>query len=193
MAFTYVNRKGKTYYIHEGKTRTGKPRYTVSLRSEGNILDSIPEGFEFYENPTNAQVLLRKIQPKIISDFEIKIVQKAVKELTDVKYYIVDCKKNVISIYLTDQDVDEIKKSLEMFPSPHSGVSIEDILKEAITYSERMQFVLKDEEKRIFIARRYCYLGRIDDWINIGEPDSLGNLVKKYIKHLGEDSYYELF
>ena len=35
MAITYTNRKGKTYYLHEGVTKKGKPRYYFSLKDEG--------------------------------------------------------------------------------------------------------------------------------------------------------------
>jgi hypothetical protein len=49
------NAKGKTYYLYQGTTKTGKPRYYFSMESNGALAESIPEGFEIYENP-NAQV-----------------------------------------------------------------------------------------------------------------------------------------
>jgi hypothetical protein len=33
----------------------------------------------------------------------------------------------------------------------------------------------------------------VDDWIAIGKPGKLPALVKKYVKHLGQDSYVELW
>jgi hypothetical protein len=56
-----------------------------------------------------------------------------------------------------------------------------------------LRFVLIDNAKRKFIAERYCFLGSIDDWINIGGPDRLENLTKKFLKHLGKESFFELF
>ena len=44
-----------------------------------------------------------------------------------------------------------------------------------------------------FQARRYCYRVRIDDWIDIGERDSITVLAKRYILHLDQESYFELF
>ena len=41
-----------------------------------------------------------------------------------------------------------------------------------------MRFVLEDKKQRIFIAERFCFKGSIDDWIDIGGPDSLENLLK---------------
>ena len=31
-----------------------------------------------------------------------------------------------------------------------------------------------------------------DDWIDIGTPGKLATLVKKYVKHLGKELYFEL-
>ena len=55
MPVKHVNRKRQTYFLHEGKTKTGKPKYFFSKDSEGNLLDAVPDGYEIYENP-NAQV-----------------------------------------------------------------------------------------------------------------------------------------
>jgi hypothetical protein len=48
---THTNAKGKTYYLHQGTTKTGKPKYHFSMQSEGTLAESIPAGFEIYENP----------------------------------------------------------------------------------------------------------------------------------------------
>ena len=75
MPVEYINRKGQIYYLHQGTTKTGKPKYFFSMKQAAQQVDTIPEGFEIYENP-NAQVFLRKIQPKLISDEEIAIVKR---------------------------------------------------------------------------------------------------------------------
>jgi hypothetical protein len=62
MSIQYINRKEQIYYLHQGITKTGKPKYFFSMKAEGNVLEAIPDGYEIYENP-NAQVFLRKIQP----------------------------------------------------------------------------------------------------------------------------------
>lgn len=55
-----------------------------------------------------------------------------------------------------------------------------------------MQFELIDEEKRTFATQRYCYIGSIDDWIYIGRSGKLPRLVKRYVKHLAKESFFEL-
>ena len=59
MPVKHVNRKRHTYFLHEGKTKTGKPKYFFSKDSEGTLLDAVPDGYEIYKHP-NAQVFLRK-------------------------------------------------------------------------------------------------------------------------------------
>jgi hypothetical protein len=54
-------------------------------------------------------------------------------------------------------------------------------------------FQLVDGTRRTFQTLRYCFLGSVDDWIEIGKPGKLATLVKRYVKHLGQDSYVELW
>ena len=62
MPVTHTNRKAKTYYLHQGTTKTGNPKYFFALRDEGELVETIPPGYEIYENP-NAQVFLRRKWP----------------------------------------------------------------------------------------------------------------------------------
>ncbi len=191
MPIEYINRKSQTFYLHRSNTKTGEPKYFFSLKSDGILADTIPDGYEIYENP-NGQVFLRKAQPKIITDLEIAVVKKGVRQYSDMKYYIIDTKKNAIIVYLADQDIDAIK---EILPAPFISKfeSWEKALNNILSYSPMLRFVLIDKAKRKFIAERYCFLGSMDDWINIGGPDRLENLTKRFLKHLGEESFFELF
>ena len=56
MGIEYTNRKGKKYYLNVGKTKTGKPRHYFSMKIRDQLAEEIPEGFEIYEHPANAQV-----------------------------------------------------------------------------------------------------------------------------------------
>ena len=75
MPVTYVNRYRDTYYLHAGKTKTGKPRYWFSTKAEGDLVDAIPEGYEVYEN-RDAQVYFRKIVPQLVTPAEIAVVKQ---------------------------------------------------------------------------------------------------------------------
>ncbi|MEO1347974.1 MAG: hypothetical protein AAFW84_04125 [Cyanobacteria bacterium J06635_15] len=193
MVITHVNRRQQVYYLHQGKTKTGKPKYFFSMNTEGELVEAVPDGYEIYENP-NAQVFLRKIQPKIITDEEIAVVEKGLKQFSKVERFLIDVKKEIISIYTPNQDPSELSEILtstaSLFGRGEKGV--QQVLERSLTYASDLRFILVDRQKRIFQTQRYCYLGRIDDWIEIGQVDQLAPLVKTYVKHLGQESLFDL-
>ena len=192
MSITYTNAKGQTYFLHQGRTKTGKPTYYFSLKREGQLAESIPDGFEIYENP-NTQVFLRRIPPQLITDEERQIVADGMRRYASVEAYRIDVKGKTIVIYLADQDSDALGRIVQ----EHASSLVEKerimtVLRQQSHYSPMMQFILADEKRRRFWPQRYCFRGSIDDWIGIGLPDTLSNVVKTYVKHLGKESYFEL-
>ena len=91
-------------------------KHFFSKKSEGNLADKVPDGFEVYENPSS-QVFLRKIQPKLITDEEVALVEQGMKQFSEVKYYLIDVKKDTIIIYEAAQDVDALAERFAFFPS----------------------------------------------------------------------------
>ena len=192
MPITYTNAKEKTYYLHQGTTKTRKPKYYFSTQPEGTLAEAMPEGFELYENP-NAQVFLRRIPPKLITEEERQVVEAGMRTYADVKDDKIDVKGKAIVIYTADQDVETLAELFkDLSPTPSANRQLMSLLRKEIQYSPMLQFLLEDEQRRLFTAQRYCFRGSIDDWIDIGYG-SLTTLVKQYVKHLGKESYFELF
>jgi len=189
----YTNREGKTSYLHVGKTKTGKPRYHFSMKRDGKLVDEIPEGYEIYEHPANGRVFLRKELPQLITDIEKHIVEKELKNADTSRRYLVDIKEKVMTIFESNQNIDRLKEIFGSKAPLNDPSNIDDLLNIAVDYSPIMRFVLEDEKNRAFIAERYCFLGSIDDWIYIGGPDPLKKIAKEYVKHLGQDSLFELY
>jgi len=92
MAVTWKNRREDVYYLHEGRTKTGKPKYYFSRSDKGMIVDNIPDEYEIYENP-NAQVFLRRKLVSLIKDEELDLLERGVRQYADLKNFIVDRKK----------------------------------------------------------------------------------------------------
>ena len=182
MPITYVNAKGQTYYLHQGTTKTGKPKYHFAMKSEGNLAASIPEGFEIYENP-NAQVFLRRIPPKIITDEERQIVEDGMRKYADVKDYKIDVKGKAIIVYTADQSIETLAGLFQdIHPDPTANPKLMTVLRGVIQYSPMMQFILEEKEPRLFTVQRYCFRGSIDDWID-HDHGTLAKLVRTYVKH----------
>ncbi|MCT7957156.1 hypothetical protein [Laspinema palackyanum] len=188
MALKYTNRRGQTYFLHQGTTKTGKPKYYFSLKPKGNLINVIPDGYEIYENP-NSQVYLRKIKPKLFSDRELETVEQGIKQYSKVKNFIIDVKDKSIIIYLPDQDVDNLSDILsELGGRDISSRHIETLL----TYGPMMRFLRRKDSKKFWV-QRWCFRGSVDDWIDLAAGEDLESLVKKYAPHLGQESFYELY
>ncbi len=194
MPVTYMNKGKQIYYLYQGKTKTGKPRYHFSMKDKGTLAEKMPEGYEIYEHPANAQVFLRKKLPQIVTDIESYLVKKYLKKLNRPHRYLFDIKGKIITIFESNQNVDELKAMFKRLPfgEYRTESRIAEILDRETTYRPIMRFILRDKKRRIFVAERFCFKGSIDDWINIGMSDSLENLLKAYLTHLGKDSFFDL-
>ena len=199
MAVQFTNRIGKQYYLREGKTKTGKPRYFFSAQQQGKgeVVDQIPAGYEVYEHPENAQVFLRKIRSQLISDLEIQLVEKAVNALRRSKRYIIDRKDEYITIYESSADVENVKKIFSDFlkSTPlRSGITADDAINMLVggNYTAMLRFHLENIEQRTFTVERFCFRGTIDDWIYLDGPENLKTLIDKYIKLVGTDDFFDV-
>ncbi len=190
MSIQHTTRTGKTYYLHVGQGKSGKPNYFFSTEPDGPLVNSVPEGFEIYEN-VGGQVFLRRKQPKLITDEELAMVREALKRHAEKWQYMVEVKKTAIIIY----EAPDNTAGLESIALP--WISTAEIKQAAIrnaSYMAVMRFVLADPEKRLFLAERFCFRGSVEDWIDIGGPaQKLSAVLKKFIKHLGNESIFELY
>ncbi len=201
MAVTFTNRIGLTYYLRKTKTKKGNPSYffTTKQDAKGNLVKQIPDGYEIYEHPENAQVFLRKIRPQQISDIEKHLVEQAIKKLTGTKRYLVYCKDEFITIYESNADFGNVKNIFGDFlngPTIPPGINPDNVLRDNASiydqyYSAMMRFCLDNKEKRTFTVERFCFRGSIEDWIYLDGPDILKKLNTKYIKLLGTDEFFE--
>ena len=201
MTVQYTNRVGKTYNLLEGKTKKQKPRYFFSTKThgKGEPVEHLPDGYEIYEHPENAQVFLRKKLPKLITDKEKQLVEKSLAKLQRSKLYIVDCKNEYITIYESNIDVDNFKNILGNFLEGvplRPGVDSEDAMNLLLmtadrNYTAMLRFELVDKEERTFTAERFCFRGSIDDWIFLDGPDTLEKLIKRNVKLLGTEAFFD--
>lgn len=192
MPITYTNRRGKEYYLHTGKTKTGKDRFYFSTKKQGKLAKTIPDGYEIYESP-NAQVFLRRKRPSPIEDAEVQMVRDGIEKYADLKpyEYKVELKKDTITIHVIDQDYKEL---ISMFNSYLIGrkVDEEHMANRYGTFGPMLRFRLVDKENRTFEAERFCFLGSIDDWVPIGSCARLDQLVWRFVRHLGKESFFEI-
>src|SRR4030095_9216513 len=134
MPITHTNAKGQTFTLYQGTTKTGKPRYYFAMQSEGTLAKAIPAGYEIYENP-NAQVFLRRIPPKIITEEEHRAVDDGMRRYATVKEYKIDIRGNTILIYTAEQDIEALADILKpTYPNPLENVELMTLLRRGIHY-----------------------------------------------------------
>jgi hypothetical protein len=58
-----------------------------------------------------------------------------------------------------------------------------------------MRFILyqSDANRRTFGVQRMCYLGSVDDWIDIGYTGPTAELARQLIPKLGTEQFFDLY
>ena len=184
MGIEYVNRRGHRYYLHQGKSRTGKPTFFFSRKRDGTLADAIPAGFEVYED-ANARVTLRKVRPKLVTDEEVAIIERGIRKLASVAGFHLEVEGNSVVVHTADNTsgVEEIFTRLGVPP-----VNLQQFL----NYTAVLRFELVDEQARLFAVERWCFRGSIDRWIPLAAGDDLETQVARYCPHLGQESFFDL-
>ena len=98
MQISHTNRKGRTYFLCQGSTKTGKLRYYFAREPEASPVYSVPTGYEIKES-VNGVVSLTKIQPKLLTDAELESVKGAIQAHPKAKNYRADAKSETITVY----------------------------------------------------------------------------------------------
>jgi len=193
VAYQHTSRRGDVYWI-QARERGGKTVYSAARKPTGNPVDRLPEGYEIYERPENAQVFVRKIQLTRILPIEKQLVEESICRLAQLEHFIVEVETNSLVVYLPDADPDA-SLSLMRTTVPMTAErarSMKAVMLSRARYEKMMRFTLVEEPSRRFNAERWCFLGGIDDWYFLARDKPLVKLVETYTPHLGRESFFEL-
>ena len=170
MPVTYTNRKSVTYYLCRGVTKTGKPRYYFARQPKGEPVEEIPERWKISES-VNGVVSLVKDRPAQIRLEEVDAVEAAVQRHPKSRNYRVITKHDRIEVYeRVGPGPDELVARLRDVGLlvPGRADRLREMLDPRARFSAVLRFILVDAERRTFRTERWCYLGSIDDWIDVG-------------------------
>lgn len=159
---TYTNRMGETYYLHEGRTKTGKPRYFFARTVREGALAEMPEGYEVSES-LNAVVSVRRIGKKksAVSDADLKRVRDEMRRHGHLHAHEVQVEKDAIVIHE---------------PAPGG----------------RYSPVMKFERGRpgSYAIHRMTYFGH-GGWSHTLELGDLDTLARKYVERIDTDRFFD--
>jgi hypothetical protein len=197
-ALEYENRMGVVYYLQEGKTTTGKPTYYTSKKPTGIPLAALPEGYEFYERPDTAQVVVRRARSSSITEFERKQVEAIVLRASGLEHVVVEIDGDALVVHTPSVSGADADREMSMLGGSFFGLATaraEEYRAERLRhcqYMKMLRFELVDPDKREYRAERWCFRGSIDNWISLSGCGSLAKIVEKYAKHLDRESFFEL-
>jgi hypothetical protein len=197
MPVNYTNRKGLTYTLYRGQTKTGKPRYYFGRPGQGQAepVTELPPGFTISES-VNGVVSLVKERPSLIQPEEVAAIEAAVQQHPEARRYRVAVKHDRIEIYeQVDPDHDALLDEMHTvgLSSPGLAERLQTQEEHYARYTPVLRFMLLDPTRRQFGAERMCYLGSIDGWLELEQTGPVTKLARALIPTLGTDQFYELW
>ena len=197
MPVSYTNRKGVTYTLYLGQTRTGKPRYYFGRpgQCQGEPVTELPPGFTISES-VNGVVSLVKDRPALIQPEEVTAVEAAVQQHPEARRYRVAVKGNRIEVYeQVGPDYNALVSELHIpgLSGPGLSQELRALEERYARFTPVLRFILLDRERRLFGVQRMSSLGGIDDWLELGQTGPVAKLARVIIPTLGTEEFYELW
>lgn len=196
MPISHTNRKGQTFFLCQGVTKTGKVRYFFSKSAAQNTLEEIPAGYHIEES-VNGVVSLVKDRTPIIQLEEIQVIETTLRRHPKGQDYRVSAKGKQIIVYErmgpdAEQMVEIFGKTLPMYSQQELLEGMRAVLDKNAQYSPMLHFNLVDADKRTFCAERATYTASLPEWVGICDCGPLQSLADQIIPLLDSDEYFEL-
>jgi len=196
MPISHTNRKGQTFFLCQGVTKTGKVRYLFSKSAAQNTLEEIPAGYHIDES-VNGVVSLAKDRTPVIQLEEIQVIEAALRRHPKGQDYRVSAKGKQIIVYErmgpdAEQMVEIFGKTLPMYSQQELLDGMRAVLDKNAQYSPMLHFNLVDAVERTFCAERATYVASLPEWVGICDCGPLQNLADQIIPLLDSDEYFEL-
>jgi hypothetical protein len=197
MPVSYTNRKGVTFTLYRGQTKTGKPRYYFGRLDQGQSepVTELPRGFTISES-VNGVVSLVKDHPAQILPQEVEAVEAAVKRHPEAHRYRVAVKGNRIEVYeQVGPDYNALVSELHIPGLSDPGLSeeLQALQERYARFTPVLRFILLDQARRLFGVQRMSSLGGIDDWLELGQTGPVAKLARVIIPTLGSEQFYEFW
>jgi len=186
---THTNRLGDAYYLHEGKTKTGKPRYFFAKRVGDGALAEMPPGFEVSES-INGVVSVRRSTAGavVVPQSDVKLVEAAVDRCAHLQGYVVRVAGSAIVVFEPHPRPDELRDFAQRLGIAHRAPSfIDDRMKRA-QYAPVLKF---ERDGEVYVVHRMTYRGE-GGWSWPLMNGKLADLAKRVFSKIGTEAFFEL-
>ena len=192
---TYTNRMGDTYYLHEGRTKTGKARYFVAKTIREGALSAMPEGFEFSES-INGVVSVRKVDSSaaIVAETDVARARAELARHPHLRDHRIEVVKGEIVVFeptgsAPSDWVMEVARSFAIRPEGFQpGRSSRRGRR--VRYDPVMKFV-PFRERNGYTVHRMTYRGD-GGWSWPLGSGPLYKLLERFLGCVGTDEFFEL-
>lgn len=184
----YMNRMGVTYYLHQGTTTTGKPRYFLAKTISEGALDEIPEGFEITES-INAVVSVRRRMPEttVLPAADVMAVETAIGRHFHLNGYVARAVGNAIVVFEPRPRPQELKDLVQRSFGLRADAFVTERMKRA-KYAPVMKF---EREGTGYVAFRMTYRGK-GGWSWPLQAGTLHDLARKLVPSIGTEGFFGL-
>ena len=188
----YANRLGAVYFLHAGKTKTGKVRYFVAKAAGAGALASMPDGFEFTES-VNGVVSVRRIDPSApaVHPGHLALIREELARQAHLPFHRAEAVRADIVVFepaggLDPQEIGWISRSLGLGPQ---------ILEQRLSGRAAKRFtpVLRFEPcgPGEYELRRMTYHGD-GGWSWPLARGPIQKLARRYLPVVGTERFFEL-
>ena len=191
---TYTDRMGDSYYLHEGKTKAGKVRYFVAKTIREGVLSAMPDGFEFSES-INGVVSVRKTDTSAprLPEVDLATARAEMASHAHLRSHRIEVIKGEIVIFESTGGVSaEVMAAMShCFFTPADGPDNRvGGRRVRVRYTPVMKFVPFGEPGG-YRVHRMTYRGN-GGWSWPLASGSIHKLLKRYLRHVGTDAFFEL-
>jgi hypothetical protein len=192
-AFAYQNGRGETYYLHQGVTKAGTPRYFVAKTVGPGALATLPEGLEIAET-ANGVVSVRRVDTSVnaIPAKDVETVRGFLATQSRLRGHVVEVRRGEIVISEPVggevEDITTLARELGTGRMlPRLGVPST----RPTRYTPVMKLVRDGSEPGRYLVHRMTYRG--DGGFRPLSGGSLHDLLGRFVAHLGTDRFFELY
>ena len=190
---SYVNGKGRRYYLFSVETKTGKPRYVFrrGLKGAGEPVLAIPEGYEIAES-VNGVVSLRMVVESLVRSEELEAVRAVLRRYKGLaRHRVEEVRGDIVVFEPIGGASPELLDILERYGGI-SRVNMEE-MDERVQYEPVLLFRLVDAETRLFHTSRMTYRreGGMKPLTDGG--GTIDEVAERFCKTLGTDDFFELY
>jgi hypothetical protein len=187
-AFMYTNRLGTTFYLHQGKTKTGKTRYYVAKTLGDGALAALPSGFDVSESINGVVSVRRKRdETNAIPDADVASVAAELSVHPHLEGYVARGEGDAIVVFEPHPRPSELKKLAQMLGAYRPATFVTERLKRA-QYTPVLKF---ERDGASYAVHRMTYRGH-GGWSWSLQVGALNVLAKTFLPKVGTDDFFEL-